>query len=290
MLNLRMLERAKHLSDLVKLEHTLFGLPFAFIGLFLAAGGIPSAWKVFWIVLAFTGARAGAMAFNRWADAFYDALNPRTRSRPIQMGLVGRGEALFFSLLSYTVFVLSARMLGDLCFKLSFVAVAVLSLYSFTKRFTSLSHFILGFCLAGSPVGAWIAIRNSVDPGIVVVGAGVLFWVAGFDIIYSLLDIEFDRRMGLFSIPARIGIGPSIMLSRLCHAIFYASLIISGLYFHLGRIYWMGLVVVLAFLIREHSLVKKDDLSKVNAAFFNTNASISVFLFFIVVLDHYVHL
>ncbi len=280
-----MLEKLRDYAELVKIEHTLFALPFALLGMFLAVRGFPPLDKLFWVVVGFSGARSGAMSFNRWVDAEFDALNPRTRMRPIQRGRVKKHEALLFSLVSYSVFVFSAWMLGDLCFKLSFLAVFILSFYSFTKRFTSLSHFILGLCLAASPVGAWIAMRNSVDMGILVVGLGVLFWVAGFDILYSLLDVEFDRKMGLFSIPSRIGIGPSIALSRLCHMFFFGSLIFAGLYFDLGNVYWAGCFAILIFLIYEHSLVRKDDLSKVNTAFFTLNASISIFILISVIID-----
>ena len=281
-------EKAKVYSELVKLEHTLFALPFALVGGFLAVKGLPPLKKLILIIIAFTGARTGAMSFNRFADAEIDAKNPRTSKRPIQRGEVKRWEALALSIFSYGVLVGSAYLLGDLCFKLSFLAVFILSAYSYTKRFTSLSHFILGLCLSASPLGAWIALRNDINLGIVVLSLGVMFWVAGFDILYSLQDVDFDKKEGLFSIPVVLGVKKSIWLSRLCHAVFFACLVFCHYYFKLGRIFKWGLLFLLAFLIYEHSLVKEDDLSRLNVAFFNINATISVFLFFLVVADYFI--
>ncbi len=280
-----LIRKAKLYSELVRFEHTLFALPFALVGVLLASDGFPPLKKLFWIILAFVGARTGAMSFNRWVDVEIDALNPRTSRRPIQRGEVKRWEALFLSVLSYSLLILSAYMLGPLCFKLSFIAVFILSVYSYTKRFTSLSHFILGLCLSASPLGAWIAIRNTFDKGIIILSLGVLFWVAGFDIIYSLQDVEFDRRMGLFSIPVKLGIRLSILLSRICHALFILSLVYVSHYFSLGLLFKLGIFLVFLFLSYEHSLVKENDLSRINTAFFTVNASISVFLFFVTLAD-----
>lgn len=266
--------------EMIKIEHTLFALPFAFLGAVLAAQGIPSATRILWITLAMIGARSTAMAFNRIADKDYDARNPRTRMRAIPAGALSVGFVLVFTIVGAALFLFAAAMLNRLTLLLSPVALASVVLYSYTKRWTLLSHLVLGWCLAIAPTGAWIAVRGSIDsPAPLLLSLIVMLWTAGFDVLYACQDYEFDRREGLRSIPARFGIAGSLWISRLLHLGAFAALV--ALYFvtHLGPLAVVGLVATGALLIYQHTLVRADDLSRLNAAFFTTNAFVSVILF-----------
>jgi 4-hydroxybenzoate polyprenyltransferase len=266
--------------EMIKIEHTLFALPFAFLGAVLAARGIPSAWQIVWIVAAMVGARSTAMAFNRIADKDYDARNPRTKMRAIPAGILSPGFVWGFTISSAAIFFMSAAMLNRLTLLLSPVALASIVLYSYTKRWTLLSHLVLGWCLAIAPTGAWIAVRGALDSPIpLLLSLVVMLWTAGFDVLYACQDFEFDRREGLYSIPARFGIARSLWISRTLHAGAFAALV--ALYFltNLGAIALLGVIATGALLIYQHTLVRADDLSRLNAAFFTTNAFVSVILF-----------
>jgi len=266
--------------EMIKIEHTLFALPFAFLGAVLAARGLPTLTQTLWITVAMVGARSTAMAFNRIADKDYDARNPRTSMRAIPAGALSVGFAVLFTVCGAGLFLFAAAMLNRLTLLLAPVALASVALYSYTKRFTLLSHLVLGWCLAIAPTGAWIAVRGSIDsPAPLLLSLIVMLWTAGFDVLYACQDCEFDRREGLHSIPARFGIPQSLWISRLLHVGAFAALL--ALYFvtHLGLVAVIGLVATGALLIYQHTLVRADDLSRLNAAFFTTNAFVSVILF-----------
>lgn len=266
---------------MIKIEHSVFALPFAFASAMLAAQGIPSLYQIFWITLALVSARAAAFGLNRIIDRRIDALNPRTANREIPSGKIKVSEALIFTLICLGVFVYSAWMLNPLCFKLSPVAIAVLFIYSYTKRFTWACHFVLGLALSLAPLGAWIAIRGTFDWEIVPMVVAVIFWLAGFDTLYALWDVEFDKKYGIYSIPKIFGIKRAIYLARFFHVIAWGFLVLTGFIFKLNILYWLGMVLVAYLFIKEHSLVKPEDLSKLNFAFFNMNGyiSLTVFLF-----------
>lgn len=270
--------------EMIKFEHSIFALPFALTGALLAwrEMGFPRealASKAFWIVAAMVGARSAAMAFNRVVDARIDALNPRTASRHIPAGLLSRGFAWAFIAATSAVFFLAAAMLGPLCLKLSPLALGVVFVYSWTKRFTAFSHLVLGFALGIAPSAAWIAMAGSLDPRIVWLTAAVTLWTGGFDIIYACQDFEFDRRQGLFSIPARLGIRAALRLSRAFHAAMVACLAMLAWSLALGPAAWAGIAAVALLLVWEHRLVRHDDLSRVNAAFFTMNGYVSMLFF-----------
>ena len=278
------LKRVRLTLEMIKFEHSIFALPFALTGALLAwrDGGFfrDGLWiKLGWIVLAMVGARSVAMAFNRVLDADLDARNPRTRVRHLPAGLLSRGFAWGFIGFWSVVFLYSARELNPLCFKLAPLALAVLMFYSFTKRFTSLSHLVLGFCLGIAPAAAWIAIRGSLDVRILWLTAAVTLWTAGFDIIYSCQDYEFDVEAGLFSLPRRFGIAGALWISRGLHAMTLACLLALRRAFGLGDIALVGNAAILLLLVWEQALVKADDLSRVDAAFFTMNGYVSVIFF-----------
>ncbi len=271
--------------EMIKFEHSVFALPFALTGAMLAARGIPSGRQLFWILVAMVGARSAAMAFNRVADLRLDAANPRTASRALPAGLLSPRFALTFTVVSSALLVLAAYQLNPLCFKLSPVALALVFFYSYTKRFTAWSHLVLGLCLGIAPAAAWIAVRGTLDWPILLLSAAVALWTAGFDIIYACQDVDFDRRAGLFSLPLRLGIRSALQLSSMFHALMLALLCALAAVEGLGWISLLGLTVVAALLAYEHHLVKPDDLSKVNAAFFTMNGYISVLFFLFWALD-----
>lgn len=273
------LNRAVLYLRMIKISHSVFALPFAFTGAILAASGIPTLHQIFWILLAMVGARSGAMGLNRIIDKDIDKLNPRTKDREIPSGKIRVFDAVVFTLISFAIMVFAAYQLNQLCLILSPIAIGILFLYSYTKRFTWLSHFFLGLAISGAPLGAWIAVRGTFDLEILPLCIGVIFWLAGFDVLYALQDIDFDKKHGLFSIPQRFGIEKSLILSRLFHSITILMLITTGLIFHLGFIYWIGVILVTGLLIYEHTLIKPDDLSKLDMAFFNMNGYISLTVF-----------
>ena len=264
--------RLRLVLEMIRFEHSVFALPFALTGALLAwrESGFDTArlgWRLGWILAAMVGARSAAMAFNRLVDAELDARNPRTRERHLPSGLLSRGFVWAFAAVSMLVFLLAARALNPLCFKLAPPVLALVLLYSYTKRFTTLSHLILGLALGLAPAGAWIAMRGSLDARVLWLTAAVTLWTAGFDIIYACQDYEFDRAEGLHSYPGRLGIGAALRLSRGFHAGMVACLLAVAASFRLGGLSLAGVAVIAALLIWEHHLVRPDDLSKVDAAF-----------------------
>jgi 4-hydroxybenzoate polyprenyltransferase len=270
---------------MIKWEHSVFALPFALCGAMLAAGGWPSAHQLIWIVVAMVAARSAAMAFNRLADAAIDAANPRTRTRALPAGHLSPAFVTTFVVVSSAIFVVAAAQLNRLALWLSPAALAVLLLYSYTKRFTRWSHIVLGFALGIAPAAAWIAVRGSLDPRILLLTAAVTFWVAGFDVLYACQDFDFDRQAGLHSIPRHFGIPAALWIARIFHLLMVGLLVALLFAFALGKLAASGVLLVILLLIYEHSLVKTDDLSKLNAAFFTMNGVVSVLFFLFVAGD-----
>jgi 4-hydroxybenzoate polyprenyltransferase len=269
---------------MIKFEHSVFALPFALTGAMLAwrDAGFPIerlGWRILWIVVAMVGARSSAMGFNRILDADVDAKNPRTKTRHLPAGMLSRTFAWGFVACSSLVFLIAARLLNPLCFLLAPVALGVVFFYSFTKRFTSFSHVVLGFALGIAPAAAWIAMRGSLDPRILWLTAAVTFWTAGFDIIYSCQDYEFDLREGLFSLPRRFGIAGALWIARGLHVAMIACLLVMVVEFRLGALALAGIAAIVLLLMYEHRLVRADDLSRVDAAFFTINGYVSVLFF-----------
>lgn len=271
--------------EMIKWEHSIFALPFALCGAMLAAGGFPSVHQLLWIIVAMVAARSAAMAFNRWADASIDAANPRTSTRALPAGHLSPGFVVTFVIVSSLVFILAASQLNRLTLLLSPVALAVLLLYSYTKRVTRWSHLVLGFALGIAPAAAWIAVRGSLDLRILLLTGAVTFWVGGFDVLYACQDFDFDRAAGLHSLPRYFGIRGALWIARAFHLVMVGFLIALLVAFGLGKIAAMGIFVVVALLLYEHSLVKPNDLSKLNAAFFTMNGIISVLFFISVAAD-----
>lgn len=284
----RVWAKFKALLEMIKFSHTVFAFPFALIGVVLAAdasGHLPTVAQLLWICVAMVGARSAAMGLNRIIDARIDAQNPRTEERHIPAGKVSLAEAWLFVGGSVLLFELAAWMLNPLCFYLSFVVLFFLTLYAYAKRFTMYAHLILGLCLAAAPIGAWIALRGDVHISIVLLGLAVLLWVSGFDIFYALQDLDFDREHGLHSIPVRLGAEKSCLLVRWLHGGMVALLLLVWLSAGLGWLYLIGVAVVAALLVYEHTLVKPHDLSRLDAAFFTMNGYISIILFAFVLAD-----
>lgn len=278
------IRRTRLALEMIKFEHSVFALPFALTGALLAwrESGFSMDrlwWKLLWIVVAMVGARSAAMAFNRILDHDIDGRNPRTRSRHLPAGLLSRTFAWGFVLAASAVFLLAARALNPLCFYLAPVALGVVFFYSFTKRFTSLAHLVLGFALGIAPAAAWIAMRGELDPRIVWLTAAVTFWTAGFDIIYSCQDYAFDCAEGLFSIPRQFGISTALWIARAFHVTMIVCLAALAGSFHLGTLSLAGIIATVMLLLYEHKLVKSDDLSRVDAAFFTMNGYVSVLFF-----------
>jgi len=271
--------------EMIKWEHSIFALPFALCGAMLAAGGFPTVHQLLWIIVAMVAARSAAMAFNRWADNSIDAANPRTSARALPAGQLTPAFVVTFVVVSSAVFILAASRLNRLTLLLSPVALAILLLYSYTKRFTRWSHLVLGFALGIAPAAAWIAVRGSLDLRILFLTAAVTFWVGGFDVLYACQDFEFDRQTGLHSIPRYLGIRRALWVARAFHMIMLALLIALLWSFGMGKLAVAGVAVVAALLAYEHSLVSDDDLSKLNAAFFTMNGVISVLFFVFVAGD-----
>ena len=271
--------------ELVKFEHTVFALPFALTSAVFAAGGLPELRILLWILVAMVGARTSAMAFNRIADLEYDRLNARTASRALPAGILSLAEVWALTLISSGVFVLAAAMLNRLAFALSPVALLVILGYSYTKRFTTLSHLVLGLALGIAPVGAWIAVTGRIDLPPIILSAAVMFWTAGFDIIYALQDLEFDARLGLFSIPNALGPGRGLLVSRVFHAFSIVLLAAFGILMGVGAAYYVGVALMAVLLVYEQHLVKPDDISKVNVAFFNVNGFVSIGFFLFALTD-----
>jgi 4-hydroxybenzoate polyprenyltransferase len=268
--------------EMIKWEHSIFALPFALTSMLLAARGLPAWRTVIWIVVAMVSARSAAMAFNRWADADLDAANPRTSGRAIPAGLLSRQFVLGFIVVAVAVFLLAAGELNRLTLILSPVVLIVLLGYSYLKRLTRWSHIGLGLALGLAPSAAWIAVRGSLDPRIIVLTGAVTLWVAGFDVLYACQDFEHDRRVGLHSLPQSIGLTASFWVARIMHLAMLGFLIWFGVLFHFGAAGWAGVAAVGLLLAYEHSLVSPRDLRKMNAAFFTMNGVIAmVFLVFV---------
>jgi 4-hydroxybenzoate polyprenyltransferase len=266
--------------EMIKIEHTLFALPFAFLGAVLAANGLPSLKQLVWITVAMVGARSTAMAFNRIADREYDANNPRTSTRALPSGLLSVGFVWAFTATSAILFFVAAARLNRLTLALAPLALASVLLYSYTKRWTLLSHLLLGWCLSIAPTGAWIAVRGALDsPVPLLLSLVVLFWTAGFDVLYACQDYDFDLKAGLHSIPRRFGIARSLLIARLFHAAAFFALVALYWITHLGVFALIGVVATAVLLVYQHRLVRADDLSRLNGAFFTTNAFVSVILF-----------
>jgi 4-hydroxybenzoate polyprenyltransferase len=277
-------KRLRLTLEMIKFEHSVFALPFALTGALLAwrAGGFSLEGlgpRLFWIVIAMVSARSAAMAFNRLLDSAIDARNRRTAQRHLPAGLLSVRFAWGFTIVCSLLFLWAARQLGLLCFLLSPIALAILFCYSFSKRFTLFSHLILGFCLGIAPAAAWIAIRGTLDPRILWLTAAVMFWTAGFDVIYACQDFEFDCAEGLHSIPRRFGIAGALRIAKLLHASMIGCLIALVVFFHLGPLSLAGILAVVVLLVYEHGIVKPHDLSRVNAAFFTVNGYVSVLFF-----------
>ena len=271
--------------EMIRWEHSVFALPFALCGAMLAAKGVPSWHQLIWIIIAMVAARSAAMAFNRLADRSIDAANPRTSQRAIPSGLLTPRFVRSFVVLTSAAFVLAAWELNRLAFVLSPLALGLLLLYSYTKRWTRWSHLVLGLALGAAPAAAWIAVRGTLDPKILLLSLAVSFWVGGFDVLYACQDLDFDRRTGLHSIPRYCGIGRSLWIARLFHALMLVLLGVMVWAFGLGKLTDLGIVAVLVLLAYEHSLVSEDDLSKLNAAFFTMNGVISVVFFLFLAAD-----
>ena len=271
--------------EMIKWEHSVFALPFAFCGAMLAAGGMPAAAKLGWILVCMVSARSAAMAFNRLADAQIDAANPRTAARALPAGIVSQRFVLLFVTISCAIFVVAAGQLNRLTLYLSPLALAVVLLYSFTKRFTRWSHMLLGFALGIAPAAAWIGIRGSLDARILILTGAVTCWVGGFDVLYACQDIDFDRSYGLNSVPQTYGVRSALWVARALHIIMLGLLVLLVLTFGLGKLAMLGVVAVALLLAYEHSLVSADDLSKLNAAFFTMNGVIAVVFFAFVAAD-----
>ncbi len=277
-------KRVRLTLEMIKFEHSVFALPFALTGAVLAAreSGLDMTafrWKFVWIVVAMVGARSAAMSFNRVVDAEIDARNPRTKMRHIPAGILSAVFGWGFVAVSSMVFLYAARELNTLCFKLAPVALSVIFFYSFTKRFTAFSHLVLGFSLGIAPAAAWIAVRGALDLRILWLTAAVMFWTAGFDIIYSCQDYEFDVAESLFSLPRRIGVARALRVSQLLHVVMILCLVALVRDLKLGWLSVAGIAAVALLLLYEHSLVKPNDLSRVNAAFFTMNGWVSVLFF-----------
>lgn len=265
--------------EMIKFEHTIFALPFAYMGAFLAANGAPTLWQAFWILMGMVGGRTAAMGFNRIVDMQYDMQNPRTQDRALPKGLIGHKEAyilVFFSILLYFG---AAFMLNRLALMVSPFFLAVLLLYSYTKRFTALCHIFLGLALGLSPIAGWIAVRSDIQLLPVVLGCGVLCWVAGFDILYACMDAEFDQKMGLYSIPSRFGLQNAFRISSGLHLAAFLAFLGVGIIGHLNWIYYIGLTLTGSLLFAQRRVVAPDDLSCLNLAFFTFNGAISIVLF-----------
>ncbi len=279
------LKKVRIFFEMIKFEHTIFALPFAYIGAMLVNKWFPNPYDLLWITLAMAGARTAAMSLNRLIDRHIDAKNPRTQNRALPKGLLKVSEVWIYVLLSFTLLLISAYQLSPLAFKLFPVAVFFLSIYSFTKRFTWTCHLFLGIALGLAPLGSWIAISGSFHLAPILLGLGVLFWVAGFDIIYACDDYEFDLKEGINSIPARFGLKKALQISSFFHILAPLLFLAVALVLNLGFLYIIGVIISVLILFYEHSLVKTDDLSRAGVAFMNLNGALSVVMFCFTILD-----
>ena len=285
----RLARRIALLLDAIRFEHSIFALPFAYIGMLLAARGVPEWWQVAWITVAMVCARTVAMAANRLIDRHLDRVNPRTAARALPTGRLSAREMSALTLVGLLGFAFAAAQLNDLCLKLTPIAAVVLLGYSYTKRFTWLSHFVLGFADAMAPAGGWIAVTGRLEWPAVLLAVAVGAWIAGFDLIYACQDIDFDRRAGLHSVPASFGIAATLWMSALSHVVTVTVLALLGAWLSLGPVYWVGLAIAAGLLAYEHAIVRPNDLSRLGVAFFDVNGYIAivVFVFTLGALYHY---
>lgn len=279
------MHKLKVFFEMIKFEHTIFALPFAYLGAFLAAGGVPSAMKLLWITLAMVGARTAAMSLNRLIDRHIDARNPRTAQRALPAGQLKVNEVYLYTVLSFLLLGISAYKLNLLALLLMPIAVFFLVLYSYTKRFTWACHLVLGISLGLAPAGAWIGITGHWALAPVLLGLGVMTWVAGFDVVYACQDVEFDRKEGLNSIPAIFGVQRGLEISAFLHIIAPLLFIAVGVVMSMSWLYYVGVAIAIILLFRQHRLVSADDLSKIGVAFFDLNGYLSILLFIFSVLD-----
>ena len=273
--------------ELIKFSHTIFALPFALISMLISAGGLPDIKTIFWLLIAMVIARSTAMAFNRLIDRKTDGLNPRTMSRHLPTGKLRLWEVVIFIMLTASLFIFSSSMLNKLALLLSPLALAIIYFYSWTKYFTSWSHLFLGLSLSIAPVGACVAVSGKITLESLILGAAVIFWVAGFDILYACQDYEFDKKQGLYSIVVRYGIKRALSISLAFHIIMAVLLILFGIVARLGVIYLAGVIITGLLIIYQHRLVKPDDISKVNTAFWTANGIISIILMLATYVDFY---
>jgi 4-hydroxybenzoate polyprenyltransferase len=277
----------RHFLDAIKFEHTVFALPFAYIAMVLAARGWPGVHVIVWVTLAMIGGRTLAMSANRLVDRFIDARNPRTAGRHLPSGLLTPGQIIRAAVASAGLLFISAWQLNPLCFRLAPVAALFLVGYSYTKRFTWLSHFILGFTDGIAAAGGWIAVRERFDPPVFVLWFALTVWIGGFDLIYACQDVDFDRAAGLHSFPARFGIAAALRAAKVCHGLTIGAFATLGWMIGLGAAYWVGVLVVTGLFVYEHSLVSPTDLSRLDIAFFNVNGYIAVILFLAVLAGRF---
>lgn len=270
--------------EMIKFEHTIFALPFAFAGAILAQSGMPSLNKLFWISMAMVGARSTAMAANRLVDVQLDAQNPRTKMWVLPQGLISKGAVKSFIIVSSVLFFISAYKLNDLAFYLSPLALIIILIYPYTKRFTWTCHLFLGLCLGMAPLGGWIAVKGTLSLVPIFLGLGVIFWVAGFDILYAALDHEFDKKLGIYSLPVKVGMRKAFWISSFFHMVSFLWFLLTGYVAHLGNIYFYGMGVILLILIVEHAIISPGNLSRVNHSFFTLNGIISVLFLIITVI------
>lgn len=272
--------------EMIKFEHTIFALPFALAGMLLANNaGIPSVKNILLVIMAMIGGRTSAMCLNRLIDSDIDKKNPRTKDRAIPSGKIKKVSALILALVGFAVLTFATLLLPSICIKLLPLAIGILILYSYTKRFTSLSHFVLGAALGAAATGGWIAVSGELTIPSVLWGIAVMFWVAGFDVIYAIQDIDFDRKNKLFSIPAKLGVKNSLVFAKVLHLLTIMLLLVITLIYPQGSFYYLAIIFVAVMFIYEHSLIKENDLTKINIAFFNVNGYVSISVFIFVLLD-----
>lgn len=288
-MRMNLFTRISIILEAIKFEHTIFALPFAFSGAVLAANGLPEVETIFWILMAMIGARNSALAFNRVVDVQYDAQNPRTKDRALPSGKVSKRFFVGFILLSSAIFIFSAWMLNQLTFWLSFPALAWILFYSYTKRFTVLSHFVLGLSISFAPMGAHIAVKGVIECLPILLGLATMFWVAGFDIIYACADYEFDRKVRLYSIPSFLGVRKALHISAFFHLLALSLFIGTGLLGEMGVIYFIGVALVFVFLFVEHAILSPNNLSMIQVSFFTMNGMVSVVLFLAILFDTLMH-
>ena len=283
--------KVRHFAEMIKFEHTVFALPFAYMGAFLAKDDLPTGFELLWVTLAMAGARTAAMALNRLIDRQIDARNPRTAGRHLPQGVLSVAEVWIYVIFSWALLLIAAWQLNPLnlgiplTVKLMPIAVFVLTIYSYTKRFTWACHFVLGLSLGLAPVGSWVGVTGRIELPAVILGLVVTAWVAGFDVIYGIQDHDFDRKSGIHSIPVVFGIKKALVISGALHVLTVLLLVLAGLLLGMGYFYWLGVTFSAGILIYEHSLVTPTDLSRLDAAFFNMNGILSVLLFIFTLAD-----